>query len=385
MSWITIVVLALVVMGLFFLFLRQRELHRQILWESQAKQGPWLLLQQGLDALREQVNANLQGSSQLLQQQLNDLQQQIQQRLHDSSQLMNQGQQHIGERLDRATQVVGDLQGQLGKLAVANERWLEVGRDIRGLQEILKAPKLRGSLGEFLLADLLTQILPREHFQLQYGFNNHEKVDAVVRLGDGLVSVDAKFPLENFQRLLASQDEAQRRQYKKLFVSDVRKHIDSIAQKYIRPAEGTYDFALMYVPAENIYYEVIVKDEVGGTEDSLTERAMGKRVIPVSPNTLYLYLHTIVLGLKGLRIEKQAQEILAGLSRLGRDTQQLQDIFRKTGIHLHHAHQSFEDAERRLRQLDDRMGQLQGLALGEVDSLDDQGKEKIHALPQGNG
>ncbi len=380
MPWILLALSALLLTGSIFFFLRQKDLHRRMSQESQALQGPWLMLQQGLESLREQVNSNLQGSSQLLHRQLSELQNQIHQRLYDSAQLMSHGQQHIGERLDRAAQVVGDLQGQLGKLETANAHLLEVGRDIRGLQEILKTPKLRGSLGEFLLADLLAQILPREHFQLQYGFNNNEKVDAVIRLGEGLVSIDAKFPLENFQRFSSAQDEAQQRHYKRLFLSDVRKHIDSIARKYIRPAEGTYDFALMYIPAENIYYEIIVKDEWGDGDRALTDRAMGQRVIPVSPNTLYLYLNTIVLGLKGLRIEKRAQEILSGLSRLRQEIQRIQESFRKTGSHFHHAHQSFEEAERRLGQLDHRIEQLH-----HADSADElvsnfQEEEKIHAL-----
>jgi DNA recombination protein RmuC len=324
----------------------------------------------------------LQGNSEILQKTLGDLNSQLNTRLKDSSQLLTQSQKDINERLDNASQVVGDLRGKLGKLEEANARLFEVGKDIRSLQEILKTPKLRGSLGEFLLSDLLAQILPGEHFDLQYAFKNNEKVDAVVKIGGQLVAVDAKFPLENFQRFVAASDEAEKKSFRKMFVSDVKKHIEAIASKYIRPDEGTYDFALMYVPAENIYYEVIVKDEAAEGEHLLAHHAMKKRVIPVSPNTLYVYLNTIVLGLKGLRIEKAAQEILNGLARLGNDLGRIQEAFRKVGLHMQNARGAYEDAENRLGKFGEKMerlhgqpGELSGEALLAVEEA------KMRALP----
>jgi DNA recombination protein RmuC len=191
--------------------------------------------------------------------------------------------------------------------------------------------------------------------------------------------------LENFQRFLAAEDEVEKRNFKKVFVSDVRKHIDTIAAKYIRPDENTYDFALMYVPAENIYYEIIVKDEVTEGDHTLANRAMVKRVIPVSPNTLYVYLNTIVLGLKGLRVEKAAQEILKGLARLGNDLEKIQESFRKVGVHLRNAQSSYEDSTHRLGKFGDRMERLHGqpeATVGEV--LEVEGEEKVHVLPSGD-
>ncbi|MGH7831391.1 MAG: DNA recombination protein RmuC, partial [Candidatus Binatia bacterium] len=186
-----------------------------------------------------------------------------------------------------------------------------------------------------------------------------EKVDAVIRLGERLVPVDAKFPLENFQRIQQAEQEADKKAAKKTFVQDVKKHIEAIAQKYIRPDEGTYDFALMYVPAENVYYEVIVKDELTEGEHSLSAWAMGKRVIPVSPNTLYVYLMTILLGLKGLKVEKMAQEILASLSRLGGDIDKVRESFRKVGTHLSHAQGAFDEAQGKLGRFQDRLERIQ--------------------------
>src|SRR5262249_43466352 len=209
--------------------------------------------------------------------------------------------------------------------------------------------------GEYFLSDLLAQILPREHYDLQHAFKDGEKVDAAIRLGDKWVPVDAKFPLENFQRLLATEQEAERKTLKTAFVNDVKKHIQAIAEKYLRPDEGTFNFALMYVPAENVYYEIIIKDDLSEGDHLLANYAMSRRVIPVSPNTLYVYLHTIVLGLKGLSIEKAAQDILSGLARLGADLEKISDAFRKIGVHLHNAQGAYEDAEHRLSKFGDRM------------------------------
>src|SRR5713226_7227674 len=138
-------------------------------------------------------------------------------------------------------------------------------------------------------------MLPQGHYALQHQFSTGDRVDAVIHIGDRLVPVDAKFPLENFQRMLQETDEAERRQSRRAFVRDVKARVDEIAKKYILPDEGTYDFALMYIPAENVYFEAITKDE-SLEEDAPGVYATSKRVIPVSPNSLYAYLQVIVLG-----------------------------------------------------------------------------------------
>jgi len=201
---------------------------------------------------------------------------------------------------------------------------------------------------------LLGQILPAEHFSTQYGFRSGEKVDAVVKLGGSLVPVDAKFPLENFKRILAATSDEESARAKRQFVSDVKKHIDAIAGKYILPDEGTYDFALMYIPAENVYYETIIKEDVAD-DKSLSHYALGKHVIPVSPNSLYAYLQAIVLGLRGMKVEERAKEILEYLSRLQNDFAKFRDEYTLVGKHLGHAQASYQNAERRLDQFGQRL------------------------------
>lgn len=205
-----------------------------------------------MQSLRDQIHNSLKDSFTLVNQWTNDLRQTIDQKLHQNLEAIQLSQKTVGERLDHTAQVVGAVQGKLGELSQASMRILEVGKDIAGLQEILRAPKLRGGLGEILLGDLLAQMLPQANYHLQYEFRSKQKVDAVVKSGNQLVPVDAKSPLENFRKILGVS-ETEKTVARRQFVRDVKKHIDDIANKYILPDEGTYDFALMYIPAENVY------------------------------------------------------------------------------------------------------------------------------------
>src|SRR2546427_3822284 len=237
------------------------------------------LVQQQLDALRAQVGQALGGQAELLGQEIARLTTQVNERLRESGELVQRSQTSVGERLDHTARVVGDVQRGLGELREATARGRDIGRDVVSLHDILRAPELRGGLGRLLLGHLLAQGLPALHFTLQHTFQNGERVDAVVRLGPALVPVDAKFPLEDFRRLLEAGDDETRTRARRAFVARVRKHIDDVATKYILPDEGTYDFALMYVPAENVYYEAIVRDD-GGHHPQLSAHPLRRKGIP---------------------------------------------------------------------------------------------------------
>jgi DNA recombination protein RmuC len=254
--------------------------------------------------------------------------------------------QHVGR-------VVGDVQGSLGKLGETNQRIFEVGKSIAGLEQILKSPKVRGGLGETFLENLLSQML-MGHYELQHQFSTGDRVDAVVRIGDRMVSIDAKFPLENFQRMIQESEDAARKPWRRAFVLDIKARVYEIAKKYILPDEGTYDFALMYIPAENVYFEAITRDE-SLDEDPPGVYATSKRVIPVSPNSLYAYLQVIVLGLKGLQIERSAQEIQERLSRLGGDLEKFRDAFDLVGRHLTNARNKYDEAGSALNRVEAKL------------------------------
>jgi DNA recombination protein RmuC len=332
---------------------------------DEKKQDPsFLLIQQQIDQLRGQVTQVLDGNTNMINQQLGQLLGNVNERLKENSEVMQKTQQSLGERLDNAARVVGSVQKTLGTLEEANRKIYDVGKDIASLHEILRAPKLRGGLGEFFLGDLLGQILPPDHYYIQYAFRSGERVDAAIKLGGSLVPVDSKFPLENFKRMLDGGSDEDKAKAKKMFASDVKKHIDAIAAKYILPDEGTYDFALMYIPAENVYYETIIKEDGVAGDKTLSAYAMAKRVIPVSPNSFYAYLQAIVLGLKGLKIESRAKEIGQYLSRLESDFGKFREDFNLVGKHLGHAQACFQTSEKRLEQFGQKL-----LAAGEKEEL----------------
>lgn len=314
-----------------------------------------LLMQQQVDQLRKQLSETLTTNAQSMQQQLSQVTNQVNSQLKTVNEQLSTATGQIGNRLENAARVVGEVKQNLGELNKATQQVYDVGKDISSLQEILRAPKLRGTLGELFLGELLSQILPPTHFELQHRFKNNEAVDAVIHLGPAMVPVDSKFPLENFRRLIDTVGSEEKKGYRRKFRLDVKKHINQIASKYIVPDEGTYDFALMYIPAENVYYETIIKDESFGDENSLCSYALSKRVIPVSPNSFYAYLQAIVLGFKGLRIEKSAQEIHQRLQRLGGDFHRFREDFEVLGKHLSNTRGKYEDATKRLDRLGDRL------------------------------
>ena len=311
---------------------------------NKSKDTGFLVMQQQLDALRSQVQEALSSTTQQVNQQLSSVTQQLQ---------SSSGQ--IGNRLDHATKIVGEVRHSLGELSKASQQIFEVGKDIASLQDILRAPKLRGVIGELFLGDLLGQILPSKHFSLQHRFKSGETVDAVISLSTNLVPVDSKYPLENFKRIMESRSDEERKVAKRKFISDVKKHVDSISQKYILPDEGTFPFALMYIPAENVYYETIIRDENLGEEVSLSAYALSKRVIPVSPNSFYAYLQAIVLGLRGLKIESSAQRIIGYLDQLQGDFERFRKEFEVVGTHLNNAKGRYDDADRRLERFGERL------------------------------
>lgn len=338
-----------------------------------------LLIQQQIDSLRGEVNSSLRNTSESLGTSLKSTQDALYQSLKLTSDTMNQhlnavttqlsgvtsqlqnntGQ--MGTRLDNAAKVIQDVQNKLGELGQATKEIKELGQSVSKLEEMLKAPKLRGGLGELLLEDLLKQVLPLRSFEMQYRFKNGQAVDAVILLSGGMVPVDSKFPLENFQKMLDAKSDQEKRTAVRTFRSDVKKHIDAISDKYILPDEGTFDFALMYVPAENIYYETIIKDETVAEEEGLYSYAMKKRVIPVSPNSFYAHLRVIAMGFKGLQIEKSAKEIFQSLERLGSELQKFTETFETLGSQLNNAKNNYDKADKQLNNLTEKFKTVQSI------------------------
>ncbi|MFA5149588.1 MAG: DNA recombination protein RmuC [Candidatus Omnitrophota bacterium] len=277
---------------------------------------------------------------------------QVNERLNQMNQSLQEANKIIGANLGNATSVFGNVKEQLGRLQETNKQIVDISKDISSLQELLRAPKFRGAMGEMLLANLLLQVLPKDHYVTQYRFKSGEAVDAVIKLGERLVPVDAKFSLENFQKMLEAQDEQLKNSLRKKFIQDVKNRIDEVSSKYILPQENTYDFALMYIPAENVYYEVIIKEDI-------FSYSMSKKVIPVSPNTFYAYLEVICLGLKGLKVEENAKNILKSLSALGIEIDRFKEEFNVLGSHLNNASTKYTDSQKRLEKVSDKLINIQ--------------------------
>jgi DNA recombination protein RmuC len=326
------------------------------------------VVQKESESLRHEMNEVITNNMALVNQQLGQVTSQVAEQLTAvTSQIQNSTGQ-INDRMDNAARVVGEVSRSLGELDKATEQVFEVGKDIAGLQEILRAPKLRGEMGEFFLGDLLSQILPSSHFELQYAFKDGTKVDAVIKFANGLVPVDSKFPLENFKRILEGTTEDEKKAAKRKFISDVKNRIDELASSYIVPDEGTFNFALMYIPAENVYYETIIKDEAFGDEKQIAAYAFSKRVIPVSPNSFYAYLQTIVLGLRGLEISRQARAILTHLETLKNDFDKFTDDFDVIGGHITKTKNKFDEAQKKIERFGEK---LTGLGLVETEKLEE--------------
>jgi DNA recombination protein RmuC len=273
------------------------------------------------------------------------------QRMDGIDQRLDAIQGNVGRSLTSTTETIGRIGEQLGALGKSTERILEVGQDISSLQEILQAPGMRGGFGEMLMERLLADVVPGR-YSTQHRFRSGEAVDAVVHLAGGMVPVDSKFPLDAFKRLLAAASESERRAARREFERAVRGHIDSVA-RYIRADEGTLDFALMYIPAENVYYEVQRSELAAG--GGLLAYAHERRVFPVSPSTLYMYLSAIALGLRGLRVEEQAREIIGRLGRLNEEFGRFQREFGVLGGHLEGARKKYDALSINLQRLSDRL------------------------------
>ena len=286
-------------------------------------------------------------------------------------------QKNINDQLSSTGTIVGEIQKKLGSLEETTKNIQEIGKDISSLQDILQAPKLRGNLGEYLLEELLKQIFPGKNYAMQHRFKNGTQVDAVIKLGEGIVPVDSKFPLESFQRMLAAESDEERGRFRKEFTRSVKARIDEIAQKYINPAEGTFDFAMMYIPAENVFYEVIINDSLTNREYEIFNYAIGKHVIPVSPNSFYAYLMALVYGLKGFRIEQQAKTIMGELSKVQSAFAAFYGNFTLLGGHLDKASSKYRDCLRQAEKFNDKVGQITGV---KSDLLED--NSALKALPE---
>lgn len=256
----------------------------------------------------------------------------------------------LHKRLDTASKVIGELKKEAGTFS-------EIGRSMQELQKFLQSPKLRGNIGEEVLKDLISQMFPKNSFHLQFSFKSGSVVDAAIKTSAGILPIDSKFPMENFQKMIKAEDKKERNLHKQALVRDVRKHIRDIANKYILPEEDTLDFALMYIPSEAVYYEIVNLPE-------LNNYARESRVYPVSPTTLYSHLQTILLSFEGQKIESHSKQVFAILRGIQKDYSKLDDNLGVLNRHLTNAFNQMSNAQLSLNSLGQKISSTQSLDSG---------------------
>src|SRR5215510_1535680 len=288
---------------------------------------------------------------------MDSVNQQVTEQLNQGASVMNASTHAVSERIAAVQNTFAGLQKQVGEMTEQARQLSDLSKSVTAIEHVLRAPKMRGNFGEEQLETLLGLIFPRQQFVLQHRFSSGEIVDVLLRLPLGSVAIDAKFPLENFRRIAAAPTEEEKKSSRREFLRDVKRRVDEIAVRYIRPAEGTLSIALMYVPAENVYYETIIRDEAG---EDLYHYCLTRRVVPVSPNSLYAYLETIMMGLKGLEVSQRADAILGEIESLRLELEKFSKAYDTIGQHIRNASSKLEEGTKLLTKVELRVESLVG-------------------------
>jgi len=331
-----------------------------------------------LQSLQAGVQASLNSVMTDVGNRLDAINRQVAERLNENATALRSGTKEVNDRIAGVQSTFAGLQRQVGEMTEQARQLGELSRTVSDLQNVLSAPKLRGGFGEVQLETLLEMVFAREQFAMQYRFPSGDQADAVLFFPQGMVAIDSKFPLENFRRM-SSAGEAEKKSLRREFLRDVKKRIDEIAGKYIRPDQNTLPFALMYVPAENVYYEAIIRDEEG---NDVHEYCAQRRVMPVSPNTLYGYLQTISVGLKSMQINERAKSVLQDIQSLQIEMRKFGDLYGKLGTHLKNAARSYEDSTREFDRVESR---VEALAGGKPEQMPLGIEPKKRAIASGEG
>lgn len=299
---------------------------------------------------------------------LDRITEQVDRRLAENVRAMQESKSFLADRASSTERTVREVTSTLHKLEHATAALKTSTDEISSFQNLLKIPKVRGSFGEVILNNLLADILPHDRYRTQYTFAaTNEIADAIIHLQDGhIVAIDAKFPLANYEAMAREDKPDQKNRLRVAVMRDLKKHISDIARKYISPPDHTLDYAFMYIPVEGVYYETMVQ---GSDGDTLWDFCLKNHVVPVSPNSFLAYLQTILIGLRGMKIEQQARQILENINQVQRDFQHFSEDFSMLGRHLTNAKNRFDDSARRLDKFQNRLEQIEAPAARPTASL----------------
>lgn len=288
-----------------------------------------------------------EGSFMLLQQQLNELGRMVDEKVGRVGKEVNDS---MYKQASDAQKLIRDITQEITSVKELGRQTATFAEQLKSLQDVLKNPKQRGVLGEYYLETVLKNVLAPGMYQMQYGFKNGEIVDAAVFVKDKVIPIDSKFSLENYNRLIQAS-EGEKEALEKAFVNDLKLRITETA-KYIRPEEGTMEFAFMFIPSEGIYYDLLV-NTIGGRDENLIQVAAAKhKVIIVSPTSFLAYLQTVLQGLNALQIEQRAAEIQKRVGELGRHIDKYEDYYKKLGNSLGTTVSHYNNAYKELKKVD---------------------------------
>jgi len=283
----------------------------------------------------------------MLQNQLKEIRETMDSKLGESHKAI---QQQFGQ----SARIIADVTEKLTKLDDTNKQVVGFAQQLQSLENVLKNPKQRGVLGEILLQQVLENVMPPGQFQMQYKFNNGDIVDAIIRTKEGIIPIDSKFSLENYNKIIEEKDPVKHEQLEKQFKQDLKNRIDETS-KYIRTKEKTTEFAFMFIPSEAIYYDLLV-NQIGAikvnTRDLIEYAFQQKKVIIVSPTTFLAYLQTVMQGLRALKIEESAKEIRKQVEQLGRHLESYNSFLTKLGISLGTTVSHFNNASKEFKKID---------------------------------
>lgn len=311
-----------------------------------------------LQAVTSQVQQSLASVTSDLGSRLEGMNRHVTEQLNQGTNIMSANADAVTKNVAAVQNTFAGLQKQVGEMTEQARQLGELSRSVNAIEHVLRAPKMRGNFGEEQLESLLGLVFSKQQYALQYRFSSGEVTDAIIFLPLGHVAVDSKFPLENFRRIAASNGDDEKKTARRDFMKDVRRRVDEIAAKYIRPAEGTLPFALMYVPAENVYYETIVRSD--DEPFQLYRYCLEKRVIPVSPNSFYAYLQTIMVGLKGMQVSQRAESIVREIESLRIELEKFTKAYDTVGQHIKNASAKLEEGSKLLNKVELRVESLAG-------------------------
>ncbi len=324
-------------------------------------------LNKSMEENRSGTNAQVEQMSKQISQLTSIVANQVESLRGALEQRMTNFEGQLGGQLSEANRLFSSLKENFGELKESSTNLMEIGKQINQLQNILNSPKLRGNFGEAVLEELIKQVIPQGFYEFQHTFRDGTKVDAIIKTSNRIISIDSKFPMEDFRRYIEAPTDTERNQALNKFISSVKKHVDGVAEKYIKPAENTFDFAIMFVPSESIYYEILLQDKDDG---SVYKYALRKHVVPASPNSFYAYLQAIAIGLKGLQIERNAQLVRDQLSQLENALSKFEDFFETLGKHINNTANKYNESHEALAKFKYQFDEIKRLEGKEPEQMD---------------